>query len=179
MSASLPNFLYWLYHCAETGAAVLFWQLLRWVSFVIEWSDWSYSGSADVTDAPSVIGASGSRARKISIAFKEQVGEAAASGKAGRSVKGIIESAKVFKPQSQLAVVGGWGGKWRQIWLDRYFLSGQDIFRSRGYWSRVLSLACDGVRISFKSSLIATVFSYEKQVAMWLPPMVRFGKSIF
>ena len=162
--------MYFLYHFGEQATDVLFWQLLRWCAFVVERSRWSQDVTTDPFDAPAVSGSTGLRARRIPVALKEAVAEEAASGKVGRSARSVIVAAQRFKGVTQLAHCGGWGGKWREIWLSRYLNLGRTVFRQEN--ERVLSLAMDGVRISGMDALISTVFSPHSSVAMWLPPMV-------
>ena len=165
----------WLFRMHEPVPDKLFWQLLRWCAFIVERTNWSNDVSTDVFDAPPTTGGSSSRARRTPMALKEAVAAEAAAGKIGRSARAVMVSATRFKSGSQLANCGGWGGKWREIYLGRYLQMGQDLFRNDQ--ERVLSFATDGVRISGYDVLITTVFSHTTSQAMWLPPMVTSEKD--
>ena len=174
-STSLAKLLLWLFRIHEPEPDKLFWQLVRWCAFIVGRTTWSSDVSTDVFDAPATTGGSVSRAWRMPMALKEAVAAAAVEGKVGRSARAVMVSATRFKSGSQLANCGGWGGKWRDIYLGRYLRMGQDLFRREK--ERVWSFATDGVRISGVDCLITTVFSHTTSQAMWLPPMVPAEKT--
>jgi hypothetical protein len=149
-------------------ARQLLWQLVLWVSFLLEGGAWILLASTDHLGAPLPMG--NTRRRDIPFRVRDAVGEAAGGGQLGRSGRAVMAVMHRFTRHCSKKLAKS-GRKANQYLLQRV----------KGYWHnlraafrapecRIYSLALDATRAAGKDMLFQTLYVPELGIGGWLPP---------
>jgi len=153
----------------------LLWQLVLWVSFLLERGAWIQGASTDHLAAPLPMG--NTRRRNIPFRVRDAVGEAAGGGQLGRSGRAVMAAMHRFTRHCSKKLSKS-GRKANQYLLQRvkgYWHHLRAVFRAPE--CRIYSLALDATRAAGKDMLFQTLYVPEVGVGAWLPPQAGGGAA--
>jgi hypothetical protein len=171
VSVQIHTLLKWLFGKTSSLFANLFWQLLVYVSCMVDLTGAVAESSADALDLPQPVGPMG-RAARMPQAKKHLMAKIAAKSRLLRSGRAVAEALQLLRnDQEGFATLSA--NKWVAKLAWQYLHNAQAIMKL-GLSEPIYSISWDATRLSKRDTLIATLYNSMLDKAIWCPPQVGF-----